>query len=295
MKIGIEEGARRRTFEIKEIPKERATEYFALSLKNGDELYKVFLSMGADPNVNNNEAMKRAIAQNNISDVEILRDYGASLDVDLTEAIQQNFNEVVSYLLNNDAECKQEYVMAAILSKNEDMVRSILLRNKVNVTQEDVREAIKTSSKVAKCVLLYFTGETDFLWQDLKEAIEKADTETTKLLFATLTGSITFRGRENTCKVDCAKLVSNCVDAEKLNEMIKLIKSYKPEILRLDDSDVSEFYKKASMETFKLLEGIVTVSSHDEMLIRAGIAGNKKLAIEIMQKTDVNLEKVFKS
>lgn len=290
MKLEINYGVTRRVIEIGEISKDSANGYFVAAIQNGEELYKLFLALGADPNINDKEAMKRAVANNDLKNVKCLKEYGASLEVDLTQAIENGYIDLVSYMLNNGAECKKNYITVAILSGDEDMVRTILQKgNNVEVTQQDVRKAIKISPNIAGYVIKFFNGDTGFLTRDLEEAIEKADVKVAELLFKTLSGNMIAME----AKPDYAKMVGNCNDAGDLNDMIEVIQRYRPQLLAMnDEKDVCKFYPKATMQTFALLGGIAMDASYETMLARAMSAGNRQLVIEIIKNTDVEIEKL---
>lgn len=294
MKIELNSGGRRQVIEMGKISRDKATQYFAQSLEKGDELYKLFLAMGADPNINNKQAIKMAVETGDLDTVKFLKEHGGSFDgVDLTDAIRQGHINVVDYMFRNGAEFCQTYVKAAILSNNKEMVNKILRQNGANVTEENINVAIGTSAEILNTVLVYFTGDTKFLWQGLKEAIEKADVDMVQLLFESLTQSKSITGEEM-FRIDYANLANNCNNAEELNSIIKLIKKYKAEILQMDYTieEQEKIYQKATMETLTLL-GIDKEFAKVRMLKMAIKARNRKLAAKLIEDEEVDISAIF--
>lgn len=142
---------------VERIPQEVINQHFLLSIENDDELMELYLLIGANPNVNNNQAMSSMAKIGNLNAIKLLHEYGGDVNIDLTEAIKENQLEVVKYMFEQGAEMRPSYLEDAILTQNCDMIQ-LQLDHNAKVTDVEMRKAVFRSVEIVKQLLPY-TGE----------------------------------------------------------------------------------------------------------------------------------------
>lgn len=284
MEIHVVQGGARQAISCGNITKKMACRHFELSSREDDGLMEVYLVLGADPNANNNEAMKAAVASGNLDRVKMLYKYKASLNVELSEAIRKGYIDVARFMFEKGAKLEQGYLQCAIESKSCEMVDLIMKQGDVEVTETDVYRAIETSALVAKKLLSYKGG--GFLWKRLKKEVEQADFNTVKLLMDFLRDNKEIE--RQTLNVDYEQIVNNAQNTRALNDILRLIMNCG---FVHPSAREETFYKKASMETLELL-GFLDRESSEKVLQNTLKVGNKELAIQVLSQLDVDTTKI---
>ena len=165
---------------------EALDKHLLLSVELGDGLMEQYLAMGANPNVNDNQAMKQVVARGDLEGVKLLKKYGGDINVDIREPIKTGNLQMVEYFLKEgvgvdeevetaespylvfgkvrrinwegkhddlEEEEKPDYLAIAIKSKNVDMVKLILEYS--TCKWNHVSEAIYSSTEILELILQY--------------------------------------------------------------------------------------------------------------------------------------------
>lgn len=132
--------------------------HFLLSAENEDELLKLYLLMGANPNVNESKAMLSFAKKGNIGAMKLLQKYGGNINIDMSELVAQNNIQVVRYIIQEGGEVKSSYLTLAISHNNYDMVELLLQRN-IEIDSNIMKVALCTSRKIVELFLEHTDGK----------------------------------------------------------------------------------------------------------------------------------------
>ncbi|MCI8291799.1 MAG: hypothetical protein HFJ25_06125 [Clostridia bacterium] len=155
MKVGRKELSRI-FLDLEQVNQKALNEHLLLSTELNNGLLELYLMLGADPNTNNNEAMKTSVKKGNLNNIKLLHKYGADIEVDLMESIQQNELELVEYFFKSGAKVKESYLNIAIRKYNYDMVKLILKYGKT-VSKSHMQTAVCYSMDMVN-LLFPYTG-----------------------------------------------------------------------------------------------------------------------------------------
>lgn len=107
--------------------KKLISNHFLLSIKQNDGLHEMYLSLGADVNVNDGEALKNLVDEQRFEILEELIPYGADLStIDLSHLVEKNNYSAVEFLLKNNIVADVKELKLAIENNNADMVCLLL-------------------------------------------------------------------------------------------------------------------------------------------------------------------------
>lgn len=137
------------------LPIERLNQKFLYSMRKEEMVFaELYLLLGADPNANENQAMKLEVERCNLENIKILYQYGGSLSyLCLTNLVESNCIHIMSFMLENGARMKKKYLKVAVKAKLPEMVKLLLNYYKEAIDTELIQLAMETSLEMVDIFL----------------------------------------------------------------------------------------------------------------------------------------------